>query len=107
MSSLRASATIMVFRVGPRASAVRAEPLRQGAVLLKADKAPGEFNHAAAHPRVAGSCQTFLPPPGPAFVRRPGKTGIASHGSSVSQIAPQDFVHEHICGLDAHAEHAR
>src|SRR6516162_11290693 len=65
----------------------RAEPLRQGAILLEADKAPGEFNHAAAHPRLAGSRQTFLPPPGPAFVRRPGKTGIAGHGSSVSQIA--------------------
>src|SRR5215468_6563972 len=61
----------------------RAEPLRQGAILLEADKAPGEFNHAAAYPRVAGSRQTFLPPSGPAFVRCPGKTGIASHGSSV------------------------
>jgi hypothetical protein len=28
MSSLRASATIMVFRIGPRASAVRAEPIQ-------------------------------------------------------------------------------
>jgi hypothetical protein len=34
----------------------RAEPLRQGAILLEANKAPSEFDHAAAHPRVAGSC---------------------------------------------------
>src|SRR6516165_2451306 len=45
----------------------RAEPLRQGAILLEADKAPGEFNHAAAHPRVAGSAPDLSPAAGPRF----------------------------------------
>jgi hypothetical protein len=56
MTSLRASATIIVLRVPLRLSAVQARYHNaQRAVLLKHRKAPGELDHAAADPGVAGS----------------------------------------------------
>ena len=54
--SLRAKATIIVLRVPRRLSAVRAVPQCQCAVLLKQQKSPGELDHAAADPGVAGPC---------------------------------------------------
>ena len=55
MSSLRASATIIVLRVPARLSAVRAWYHRASALsLLKPQKAPGELDHATADPGVAG-----------------------------------------------------
>ncbi len=54
ISSLRASATIMVLRT-PLAPALGAGavPLRQRAVLLEHEEAPGELDHRAAHTRAA------------------------------------------------------
>lgn len=59
----RQGATIMVLRVAPRASAVRARYpglrrgrlLRQRALLLEHQEAPRQLDHAAAHAGVAGS----------------------------------------------------
>src|SRR4030081_1305449 len=70
ISSLRAMATIIVLRVPTRLSAVRAWlPLCQCALLLKPQKAPGEWDHAAADPGIAGSGEALFPPPRATLVR--------------------------------------
>ena len=71
MTSLRASATIIVLRVPRRLSAVRAPiPQCQRALLLKQPKAPGESDHAAADPSVAGSGEPLFAPLRAALIRR-------------------------------------
>jgi hypothetical protein len=69
MTSLRASATIIVLRVPIRLSAVRAIPQCQRALLLKHQKAPGELDHAAADPGIAGPGEPLFAPLRAAFVR--------------------------------------
>src|SRR5580700_729243 len=49
-------------------------PARQCALLLKPQKAPGELDHAAADPGIAGSGEALFPPPRTALVRRARKT---------------------------------
>src|SRR6201993_3120877 len=71
MINLRASATIIVLRVPIRLSAVWAAiPQCQRALLLKHQKAPGELDHAAADPGVAGSGEPLFAPLRAALIRR-------------------------------------
>jgi hypothetical protein len=71
MTSLRASATIMVLRVPLRLSAVRARYHNASALSsLKHQKAPGELNNAAADPGVAGSRKPLFAPLRAALIRR-------------------------------------
>src|SRR5439155_16934246 len=44
-------------------------PQCQCALLLKQQEAPGELDHAAADPGIAGSGEPLFPPLGPALVR--------------------------------------
>ena len=71
MTSLRASATIIVLRVPLRLSAVRARYHNaQRALLLKHQKAPGELDHPAADPGVVGSSEPLFAPLRAALIRR-------------------------------------
>ena len=70
IKSLRASATIIVLRVLLRLSGGAGPvPQCQCALLLKEQKAPGELDHAAADPSVAGSGEPLFPPLRAALVR--------------------------------------
>src|ERR1700737_2714748 len=62
-----------------------AVPQCQCALLLKQQEAPGELDHAAADPGVAGSGEPLFPPLGPALVRRASQTGVARHCFSVTR----------------------
>src|SRR6516165_12380969 len=78
-------------------SGAGAIPQCQRALLLKHQKAPGELDHAAADPGVAGSGEPFLAPLRATLIRRAcqagprvrplagPRTGSAGHGSAVTQ----------------------
>lgn len=72
ISSLRASATIMVLRVAAGILGALPVPGGQSAVLLEHQEAPRQLDHAPANPRVAGPGEPLLPPPAAALVRRAG-----------------------------------
>src|SRR5262249_22104163 len=76
-------------------------PLRQGAVLLELQHAPGELDHPATHPRVAGPGQPFLAAAVAALVRCPSKPGIACNCPLIAQGARQNLAYQHIGGLNA------
>src|SRR3954464_10133817 len=108
ISSFLASATIIVLRVAPRASAVRARYHCASALsLLEDEEAPGELDHAAPHPRVTRLGETLLPSPPAALVRRAGEAGIAGDRLAVPQAARQDLAHEHVRSLDADPDDPR
>ena len=80
MTSLRASATIIVLRV--LATAVGGAsliPHCQGAALLKPQKAPSELDHTTTDPGVAGSGEPLFPSLRATLVRRPRQAGVARH----------------------------
>src|SRR5258706_4391444 len=54
-------------------------PLRQCALFLKPQEPPGELDHAAADPGVAGSGKALFPSLGAALVRRARQAGVARH----------------------------
>jgi hypothetical protein len=60
-----------------------AKPLRKRAVVLEPEKPPGELDHAAPDPRIAGPGKTLLASFCATLVRRSGETGIAAYGSAV------------------------
>ena len=105
MSSLRASATIIVLRV-LRASVggSRLKPLGQGAVLLEPEKTPSELDHAAPDAGIAGARKSLLASTSAALVRRAGEAGVAGDGLAITQVAREDLVDQHVRGLDADAE---
>ena len=70
MISLRASATIMALRVPLRLSGCGAIPQCERALLLKHQKAPGELDHGAADPGVAGSGEPLFATARAALIRR-------------------------------------
>ena len=82
MSSLRASATIMVLRAAASVCSSHPVPGRQTAGLLEPEETPGELDHAAAHARVARLGEPS-PPPGAALLRRARQAGVAGHRPSV------------------------
>src|SRR4051794_21778110 len=79
----------------------RPVPPGEVAVSLEAQEAPGELEHAAAHPGVAHPGQALLPPPGPALVRRAGQPGVARQRLAVPQLAREHLAHQHVRRLDA------
>src|ERR1700737_871190 len=105
MSSLRANATIIVLRVPRRLSAVPGPvPLCQCALLLKPQKAPGELDHAAADPGIAGSGEALFPPSRTALVRRARQTGVARHRFAVTHWSREHLMGEHISRFNADAD---
>src|SRR5215467_6743054 len=103
--SLRASATIMVLRVTPRASAVRARYLGQQAVRLVHQESPGELQHPTAHAGVAGFGKTALTSLLAALVRSSRQTGVSRHCFAVPQVARENLLYQHIGRLDADPDH--
>ena len=83
------------------------EPFDQGALFLEAQEAPGQLQHAAAHPGIAGAGEALLAAPRAALVGRPGDPAVPRHRPSVAQVAHQHLVHQHVRGLDADSVHAR
>src|SRR5580700_11095391 len=61
-------------------------PLRQCALFLKPQEPPGELDHAAADPGVAGSGKALFPSLGAALVRRARQAGVARHRFAVTQV---------------------
>ncbi len=59
-------------------------PSGQRAVLLMQQVSPGELDHAAADPCVAGFGESAFSPLLPALIGRPGQTGVSRHSFSVS-----------------------
>src|SRR3954453_11553080 len=59
-------------------------PPCQRTLLLKSQKAPGELDHAAADPGVAGSGEPLFAPFRAALVRRACQAGVARHCSTVT-----------------------
>src|SRR5262249_50931789 len=59
-------------------------PQCQRALLLKHQKAPGELDHAAADPGIAGAGEPLFAPLRAALVRRACQAGVARHGSAVT-----------------------
>ena len=57
-------------------------------------------------PRVARPREALLPPPLAALVRRAGQAGIARDRFSISQLARQYLIDEHVRCLDADANNA-
>src|SRR6516165_865017 len=79
-------------------------PQGQCALLLKPQKAPGELDHAAAGPGVAGSGETLFAPLRAALVRRARQAGVAGHGSAVTHGPRQHLIDEHVCRFNADAD---
>ena len=102
-----ANATIMVLRVPPRASAVRARyqtarPLaswnrrkRQASWIMP--------RRTRALPALASPFSRRL---APLSSGEPVEAGVAGHRPSVAQVAREDLVHQHVRRLDADADHA-
>src|SRR3954466_1726259 len=59
-------------------------PQCQRAVLLKHQKAPGELDHGAAHPGIAGSGEPLFATARAALIRRAWRAGVAAHASRVT-----------------------
>src|ERR1700720_190337 len=105
MSSLRASATIIVLRVPARLSTVRAwYPPGQCALLLKPQKAPGELDHATADPGVAGSGESLFSPLRATLVRRACQASVARHCFSVTHWPREHLIDQHVCRFNADAD---
>src|ERR1700756_4074040 len=79
-------------------------PLCQCALLLKPQKAPGELDHAAADPGIAGSNEALFPPPRTALVRRTRQTGVARHRFAVTHWSREHLMDEHISRFNADAD---
>jgi hypothetical protein len=79
ISSLRASATIMVLRVPKRLSAERARYHSASALLSETAGSASELDHAAANPSVAGSGELLFPSLRATLVRGPRQAGVARH----------------------------
>src|SRR5438128_1353508 len=85
----------------------RLVPLRQCAVLLEHEPAPGELQHPSAHPRVAGLREAPFPSFRAALVRRSSHAGISCDGSAISQVSAKHLIDQHVSGLDTDASHLR
>src|ERR1700732_3237251 len=70
----------------------------------RAKKAPGELDHAAADPGIAGSGEALFPPPRTALVRRARQTGVARHRFAVTHWSREHLMDEHISRFNADAD---
>src|SRR6202045_4583922 len=91
-------------RAGSAVGSAGPVPLCQCAVLLKPQKAPGELDHAAADPGIAGSGEALFPPPRTALVRRARQTGVARHRFAVTHWSREHLMDEHISRFKADAD---
>src|SRR6202045_4739478 len=91
-------------RAGSAVGSAGPVPLCQCAVLLKPQKAPGELDHAAADPGIAGSGEALFPPPRTALVRRARQTGVARHRFAVTHWSREHLMDEHISRFNADAD---
>jgi hypothetical protein len=73
-------------------------------VLLKQQKSPGELDHAAADPSVAGSGEPLFPPLRAALVRRASQTGVARYRFSVTHGPREYLMDGHIGRFNADAD---
>src|SRR3954454_10291346 len=85
----------------------RPVPLRQRALLLMQQEAPGQLDHPAAHAGVAGLGEPFLAPPAAALVGRSGQARIADDGSSITPGPGKNLMNQHVRCLKADANHPR
>src|SRR5260370_32317392 len=76
-------------------------PLRQCALFLKPQEPPGELDHAAAGPGVAGSGKALFPSLGAALVRRARQAGVARHRFAVTHWPREHLMDQHISRFDA------
>src|SRR6516164_10948365 len=105
MSSLRAvRRSSFCARAGTAIGSAGLVPSRQRAVLLKPQKAPGEWDHPAADPGIAGFGEPSFPPLAAALVRRTRQAGVARHSSAVTHWPRQHLIDEHICRFSADAD---
>src|SRR3984893_12608892 len=79
-------------------------PSGQCALLLKPQKAPGELDHAAADPGVAGSGEPLFPPLRAALVRRARQAGVARHRFAVTHWPREHLIDQHVCRFNADAD---
>src|SRR6202047_4867262 len=79
-------------------------PLRQCALFLNPQEPPGELDHAAADPGVAGSGKALFPPPRAALVRRARQAGVARHRFAVAHWPREHLIDQHISRFDADAD---
>src|ERR1700694_2766096 len=80
-----------------------AVPQCQCALLLKQQKAPGELDHTAPDPGVAGSGEPLFPPLRAALVWRARQAGVARHRFSVTRWPREHLMDEHICRFNTDA----
>ena len=98
ISSLRASATIMVVRFS---SATRARNHCTSALSSGGVEVPAELDHAVTCSCIACLRKPLLSPAAATLVGRAGNPHVSSGRSLIPQVAPEHFVHQHICGFDA------
>src|ERR1700759_2419724 len=91
-------------RANTAISSSGAVPQCQCALLLKPQKAPGELDHTAADPGIAGFGEALFPPPRTALVRRARQTGVARHRFAVTHWSRQHLIDEHISRFNADAD---
>src|SRR3954470_8476615 len=115
MSSLRASATIIVLRVAPRASAVRARyhcasPLsfwnirkRQASCSMprRTRALPALAKPFSRRRTPLSSGEPVSPPPACAGA------GCTGHGTAIAQLSREHLLHQHIGGLDPDPDDTR
>src|SRR5438552_18301726 len=88
ISSLRASATIIVLRMSLRPLAVCARYHCARALSgWNLRNPPGQLDHAVPDPGIAGAGQPFLAPLLAAFVRGAGQPGVTRHRPAVAHRA--------------------
>jgi hypothetical protein len=79
-------------------------PQCQRALLLKHQKAPGELDHAAADPGVAGSGKALFASLRTALIRRACQAGVARHCSTVTHWPGEHLMNQHVSRLDTNAD---
>src|SRR5215467_4097265 len=77
----------------------------QSALVLELEEAPRQLDHPPPYPSIAGTGEPFFPASVSTFVGRPREPSVARHGASITQVARQDLLDQHIRRLDANADH--
>src|SRR5215467_15743090 len=77
----------------------------QSALVLELEEAPRQLDHPPPYPSIAGTGEPFFPASASTFVGRPREPSVARHGASITQVARQDLLDQHVRRLDANADH--
>src|SRR5271165_2964934 len=91
----------VISRVGEISISAGPVPLCQCALLLKEQKAPGELDHAAADPGIAGSGEPLFPPLRTTLVRRARQAGVTRHRFSITHWPREHLMDQHISRFNA------